>query len=484
MTQGFRLPALALLLALGACSTNPATGRQSFTGFLSEGGETEIGREQHDEVLKAFGGAYEDAALQRYVDGIGQLLAATSERRNLRYRFTLLDSPVVNAFALPGGYVYVTRGLLALAGNEAELAGVIAHEIGHVSARHAAERYSQAMLANIGLMGVGIVAGGGVLADALGTGAAAYLQGYSRDQEYEADLLGVRYLARAGYEPKAMSSFLAKLEAHDRLQAALAGEGGGDEPWGIMASHPRTADRVGRAIAAAGDSAIARPMTEEATYLGKIDGLAYGDSPEDGYVRGRRFLHPGLGIGFEVPPGFTLVNTPERVQAQGPGGSVIVLDRAPKPAAGDMATYLTRNWGRNLSLVGVESLEVNGYEAATGYTTLRDRDGRYDLRLVALRFDDGTIYRFIFATPEPLTRSLAVDLRRATYSFHRLTDEERTGLRPQRIAVVVAAPGDTVASLAARMPFADWREERFRVLNGLGASQRLVSGRLVKLVVE
>jgi predicted Zn-dependent protease len=225
-------------------------------------------------------------------------------------------------------------------------------------------------------------------------------------------------------------------------------------------------------------------MTEEATYLGKIDGLVYGDSPEDGYVRGRRFLHPGLGIGFEVPPGFTLVNTPERVLARGPGGSVIVLDRAPKPAAGDMATYLTRNWGRNLSLVGVESLDVNGYEAATGYTTLRDRDGRYDLRLVALRFDDGAIYRFIFATPEPLTDSLAVDLRRATYSFHRLTGEELASLRPQRIAVVVTEPGDTVASLAARMPFADWREERFRVLNGLGASQRLVSGRMVKLVVE
>ncbi len=467
--------------SLAGCTVNPATGRQSFTGFLSPASEADIGRQHHGEILEAFGGAYEDPELARYVASVGQLLASTSERASLAFTFTVLDTPIVNALALPGGYVYVTRGLLALADNEAELASVLAHEIGHVAARHTAERYSQAVLANIGLIGVGI-ATGGAFADALGTGAAAYLQGYSRDQEYEADILGVRYLARAGYQPAAMSSFLAALAAADRLDAELAGRPEAAAAFDIMSSHPRTADRVGRAVAAAGVAAVANPMLERDAYLAQIDGLLYGDAPEQGYVRGRRFLHPAQGFAFEVPPGFHMMNGPGRVIAHGPQDSAIAFDSAP-PTDRDMASYLTEDWGRNIALDGVETLEVNGYEAATGIVTVRGGGGETDVRLVAIRFEDGNVYRFVFVTPPAVTQQLALELRRTTYSFRRLDPGEAAALRPQRIAVMTAGPGDTVERLARRMPFEDRREERFRVLNGLVAGERLGPGP-VKLIVE
>ena len=191
--RAIRVPALSLaLVALAACTTNPATGRNSFTGFMSPQQELQIGAEEHPKILATFGGAYDDAGIAAYVDEVGQRLARNSDLPELKLTFTVLDSSIVNAFALPGGYVYVSRGLLALARNEAELAGVLAHEIGHVTARHSAQRYSQTIIAGLGANVLGAVVGApaGQLAQ---LGAATYLSAYSRDQEFEADTLGVRY---------------------------------------------------------------------------------------------------------------------------------------------------------------------------------------------------------------------------------------------------------------------------------------------------
>ena len=222
------IPALALPSAC-ARVVNPATGQTEFTA-MSPAQEQEIGEEQHPQVLMQFGGPYDDAELQSYVSRIGDELAAVSELPELDFTFTVLNSEVINAFALPGGYVYITRGLLALADNEAELAGVMAHEIGHVTARHSAQRYSRGVLAQGGLAIGTVLAGvlgGGAAADLVqqagGLGAQAYLAGYSRDQEFQADELGVRYMARAGYDPTAMSSFLEKLERNDQLMRRLSG---------------------------------------------------------------------------------------------------------------------------------------------------------------------------------------------------------------------------------------------------------------------
>ncbi|HLB79589.1 MAG TPA: M48 family metalloprotease [Dongiaceae bacterium] len=475
---------LALALAAAGCTVNPATGEQSFTAFMSEGDEIRIGRETHPKLLEEFGGAYDDPEIARYVASIGGFLASTSERPNLPFTFTVVDSPMVNAFALPGGYVYVTRGLLALAGNEAELAGVLAHEIGHVTARHAAQRYSQAVLAQIGLAGLGLATGSGALADIAGAGAAIYLQGYSRDQEFEADTLGVRYLSRATYDTGAMSGFLEKLLASSRFDAELAGRPGAADAYDILSTHPRTLDRVERAVLAAGAAPVADPLVARDVYLDKIDGMLFGDDPEEGFVRGRRFLHPGLRFAFEVPPGFRLHNSAKRVVARGPEDAAIVFDAAPEPSRARMVDYLVYDWGRDAALDEVAALDIDGLEAATGRTRVQTDRGPLDLRLVAIRFDADTIFRFIFATPPALTERLSLDLRRTTYSFRRLSAAEASSLRPQRLRVVTARSGDTVADLAQRLPFDDYREERFRVLNGLGPADRLVPGQRVKIVVE
>lgn len=488
--RGFTRLAAVLLLsaglagALGACSTNPATGRQSFTGFMSEADELQIGREQHPQITAEFGGTYDDPEVARYVDSIGQFLVSTSERPDLKFTFTVLNSPVVNAFALPGGYVYVTRGLLALANSEAELAGVIGHEIGHVTARHSAQRYSQAMLANIGMLGVAIATGSGTLANLAGSGAQLYLQSYSRDQEFEADLLGVRYLSRATYDPQAMSSFLQNLLADSRLDAALAGQPGAADEYNIMATHPRTADRVQRAIEAAGGKPVANAMVERDIYFDKIAGMLYGDDPKEGFIRGRRFAHPTMKFEFTVPEGFRLHNSSAAVIARGPDGAGIQFDRAPKAPGGDLVDYLAYDWGKQISLNNLERITVNGLDGATGTARVNTSGGAADLRLVAIRYDAGTVYRFLMLTPRNLTGELSEGLRRTTYSFKKLTDAEASALKPQRIRVVTVGAGDTVASLAARMAIEDHQVERFRVLNGLSEGATLTVGQQVKLVAE
>ncbi len=487
-----RTIALSLpLLALAGCAVNPATGKLSFTTFLAPADETVVGREEHPKILEQSGGAYTERNLGAYVRNVGQRLARVSETPNLAFTFTVLDDPKVNAFAVPGGYVYVTRGLLALADTEAEMAGVLAHEIGHVVARHSAERYSQAVAANLGLtvLGVlgkaaGVPAGVGSLAS---FGAQAYLQGFSREQELEADMLGVRYMTRAGYDPRAMISFFRKLQGHDALEAAVSGRPQAADRFHIMSTHPRTADRIAQAIELARVSPAANPRIGRDAYLARIDGMVFGDAPKQGIRKGRVFAHPELGIRFTVPPGFVLFNSPGRVLARGPGGAAIVFDMARGPAAGrvrSLRAYVVRDWGNRLSLRGVERITVNGMEAATGRDRLQTRDGPRDVRLLAIRERPDRIYRFIFLTPPSLTARLTNELKRTTYSFRRLSRREAASIRPLRLRVVTVGAGDTAKGLAARMPLGKFSLAWFETLNGLGRGQPLVPGRRVKVVVD
>ena len=476
--------AAAAMLGAGACTADPASGDDRFTVFMSPAEEARIGREQHEKVVKQFGGVYDDADLARYVSSIGRFLAQTSERPDLDFTFTVLDTPIVNALALPGGYVYVTRGLLALAANEAELAGVIAHEIGHVTARHAAERYSRGVVAGIGLTVLGVLSGSEALNRLAGVTAELVLKAYSREQELEADTLGVRYLTRAGFDPGAMSSFLAKLQAHDALAARLRGEDGGGEGIGLLATHPRTSERIAQAIRAAGVGRVANPIVARDIYLGKIDGLLYGDNPDQGVITGRVFAHPRLRFRFEVPAGFRLLNGADRVVALGPDGARIVFSGAPRGRATTMARYLTAAWGAELPLRQVETITVGGLEAATAAARVKTQRGPMDLRLVAIAFDEKTVYRFLFLTPLHLSDKLAVALRRTTYSFRALSPREAAALKPLRIAIRTVRPGDTVASLARMLPFETLAVERFRVLNGLAPDQRLSPGDKVKIITN
>ncbi len=473
------------LLGLAACSVNPATGEESFTTFMSRADEMEVGAREHPKILKQHGGAYGAPGLTGYVRRVALGLTRVSETPDFPYTITTLNDDSVNAFALPGGYIYITRGLLALADNEAEMAGVLAHEIGHSVARHTAERYSKAVAANLGLNILGAIGGAMGAPPGIGNiasfGTQAYLQGFSREQELEADMLGVRYLARAGYDPDAMTSFLHKLQANDRLEAALTGEKGKAESFSIMSTHPRTQDRVAQALRLARIAPGGAFRVERDAYLERIDGMVFGDDIAQGVRRGREFAHPELRIRFEVPPGFVLFNSPRRVLARGPGKSVIAFDMAEK-AVKSLTAYLVRDWGRNYTLRDVEIIEINGMEAATGHGRARSRNGTRDLRLVVIRGGDKRIFRLVFLTPPELTQRLATELRRTTYSFRRLNAEETRAIRPLRLAIIPVEPGDTAAGLAARMPFETHRLERFRTLNGLERGQSLTLGSRIKTV--
>lgn len=482
--------ALCLILVgfAGIGIARPALAQVDFLTdlLMSEAQERQFAEQEHPKILEQFGGEYRDADLQTYVGSIANFLGQVSRRPDIRYRLTILNSPVVNAFALPAGYLYVTRGLLALAENEAELAGVVAHEIGHVTARHTAQRFSHSVLAQgiVGLLGAATqnteMAGLVRLVEPV---AVVALQSFSREHEHEADMLGVRSLSRAGYDPRAMASFLAKLGAQTRLDARLSGQGGAGDQFNLLATHPRTAERVGRTIQAAGGLRVRDPMLAKEIYLRKIDGLLFGDDPDQGFVRGSQFIHPKLNFRFEVPKDFMLLNGQKQVTARDSAGAVITFDRAAVASQISVDDYLRQVWAKDIGLSAAERLNVNGLRAASGRVGLQQGSQVVELRFVAIRTSSTAVDRFVFAAPASGGARYDEPFKQTIFSYRRLGSDEAGRERPSRIKLHRVQAGDTVESLSAGFPDPNLREDRFRVINGLAPNQRLDVGDWVKLVV-
>ena len=468
------------LIASG-CTTNPATGESAFTLFMSPADEVRVGAQEHPKILARFGGAYEDPRVGGYVAEIGGRLAANSEMSRFPFTFTVLNSPEVNAFALPGGYVYVTRGLLALANSEAELAAVIGHEIGHVVARHTAQRYSQSVAAGVGVALLGAVVGGATQQLAQ-LGSELYLAGFSREQEFEADQLGVRYLKNAGYESYAMGGFLKNLIRNKTLQEQIRDD---DLPNAdFFSTHPNTPDRVARAAAAGAVGVVGRDAL-----LQNVAGLVFGDDPSQGLIRGRRFSHPDLGLTFEAPPGFRLTNTQQAVYARKRNAAIVRFDAARRDEAHpDPRIYLTEIWALNTALSNVERISIGGLPAATASArvsgSLDDYRGPLDARFVAVQFPSNKLFRLLFLSVPTQTSGLETDFRRTTFSLRTLSSTEISQLVPLTVEVLDVRPGSTSESLAAGLPFSSLRLERFRVLNGFNPGDQPVPGEKVKVIAE
>jgi predicted Zn-dependent protease len=282
-----------------------------------------------------------------------------------------------------------------------------------------------------------------------------------------------------------MSSFLTKMQLHSDLQATLAGRKSGEaDHFNLFATHPRTADRVERAIEQAGLAGVKRVRDDRESYLRRIDGVLYGDDPEQGFVRGRAFMHPSLKLRFEVPEGFQLLNGADEVTATGPGGAVIRFDNAPESYRGPMRGYVTDLWARRAPLGQVEQLNVNAMEGASAISRLNTQQGPIDVRFTAIRFAPDRIFRFQFMAPSPVMAQIAPELGKVTGSFRRLTDQEAAALKPSRLRLVTAAAGDTVESLSRRMAQPSHQVERFRALNGLKPGENIAAGRLYKIVSD
>ena len=477
----FSIPAIliAALLALSACTTNPATGEQQFTGLLPAGQEAQVGASEHEKIRAAYGG-FMQGNVATYVSNIGQKIARNTERQDVNYQFFVLDSSEVNAFALPGGYIYISRGLLTLADDEAELAGVLAHEIGHVTGRHAAARTSQGALVGIGAAILGAATGSNAVGQIASTGGDLYVRSYSRGQESEADTLGVRYLTRAGYDPAAMADFLTSLERQTQLEAKLAGREG-ESTSAFLSTHPLTSDRI-RAARAEAQQYPQSGVRNRDQYLTMVDGLTYGDSAAQGFVSGNTFYHPQMGFAFDVPQGFNVQNGPREVVAAGPGGAAIIFDAA--SGSGDPAAYLRNQWFKDAPLSGVEAITINGMRAATGALAGTANGRPVTVRAVAIEWQPGRFYRFQMAIPQTANSAVIDELRRTTYSFRRLNQSEVASLRPLQLDIFTAGPGDSVQARAARMPFSSYQVERFQVLNGLNPGEGLQPGRIYKTVIQ
>ncbi|HCK33115.1 MAG TPA: peptidase M48 family protein [Rhodospirillaceae bacterium] len=470
-------------LVLSGCTTNLATGEKQFTAFMPAEQEAKIGAENHQAILDEFG-YYEGATIQAYVNNIGQKIAKHTERDDVKYTFTVVDSPVVNAFAVPGGYIYISRGLMALANDEALLASVIGHEIGHITARHSAQQQSQGVLANLGLAALSIATDApAALGQAASLGADLYLKSYSRKHEHQADELGIRYLYRAGYNPSASAEFLEQLEAEGNLNALIEGKNANAVPE-YFSTHPITTDRIDRTIQLAANYPLQSTDDKKVTYFSTIDGIVYGESPRNGYVRGQDFIHTELGFKFSFPEGYKISNLPTQVVGQS-SNSVMVFDGAKKEAGQSIQDYLINVWLKNRSDYAVpETITVNGMPAVTtSFSALASGKTR-TTRIIAIAFDNTQVYRFAIQTANPPPATILTDLKRATYSFKKLSAAEKAQYKPKRIKVFAAKAGDTVASLAARIPFDDHKEQRFRVLNGLSARDTIQPNKLYKTIVE
>ena len=472
-------PAVAafVALALAACASAPGA-RQIFLPELPKQTEpVAAGQREHQRVLAAYGGGYEDPKLQAKLASVVQRLVAASERPEMTYRVTILNSPAINAFALPTGQLYVTRGLIGLANDSAELASVLSHEMAHVIARHAAIREEQArrteLVSNINDM----LGDPQVGALALARSKLA-LAGFSRAQEFEADGIGVGIAARAGLDPFGAARLLASMGRNADLRAT--GRTGDGRSLDFLSSHPATPERVRNAQSNARQYTAPGPGDrDKAAYLASLDGMIYGEDPVDGFVRGRRFLHPKLGFTFQAPDGFVLDNTAQAVLGLKDGAvQALRLDIVRIPAEQSLIEYLNSGWIENIEDGSVEELAVNGFPAATATA----KGDQWAFRLYAIRFGS-EVYRFIFAAKN---RTVETDrgFRDAVNTFRRLSLAEIQSVKPLRLRIVKVEPGDTVESLASRMALIDRRVDRFRVLNGLDANERPKPGDLVKIIVE
>lgn len=488
MKTKYRLLVLLLLLSLfGGCAVNPVSGKQDLV-LLSEGDEIALGRKTNQEVLQQYK-VYDNPALQAYVQNIGTKLALNSHRNNLVYRFTVLDSKEVNAFALPGGYIYITRGLMAYLKSEAELAAVLGHEVGHVTARHSVRQYSANQLTNIGVaLGSifipGMTQASSQLAQLFG---AALLRGYGREHELEADRLGAEYLARTGYNPKAMLDVISVLKNQEVFEREVAAAEG-REPriyHGVFSTHPDNDTRLQEVVGTASEltkKTTSAKFVGHEDYMAYIDNLVYGDSPRDGILRGRRFFHGDLNFSMMFPKQWNVSNLPDRILLTAPGGGAIIqitaedINKKLSPR-----NFMIQRMGLN-NLENEAALNINGLEAHTGISVINTKEGPRPTRFTVIYYDQRA---YIVAGTSKVASNLQKydqAIMETAKSFHALTENEKELAKPLRLKIVKATDETRFEDLAKHSSLDSHAESQLRLLNAMYPSGEPKKDELLKIV--
>ena len=491
--RGPRLGLLALVAAVGvwtvACATNPVTGDREFV-FMSEEQEIALGQQADAEIRQDMG-VYDDPALIGYVEEIGYQLAEASHRPELPWTFTVVDSPAVNAFALPGGYIYLTRGIMAYLGDEAELAGVLGHEIGHVTARHSVQAYSRSTGAQLGLLLGQIFVppmragpyGAPNLTDLAGSGLGLMFLKFGRDDEKQADRLGAEYAAAAGWDPQGVSDMLSTLSEINQISDRR-----GTPNW--LSTHPDPADRVAEvgstvdAATAAGDPA--RLIVARREYLERIDGMRFGDNPEQGVVRGSTFLHPALMFEVDFPDGWEIQNSDTVVLAKQPGREYYML-----------LQQAQRVRGRTLEEIAAESMQGAGYRLQSSRpTTINGLDavigfyqgqvggvGTVFARAAFIRHGPQEVYVLAGVGPNADFNAIEREIDEAIGSFRRLSEEEADRIVPNVIALYDVQTGDTWQAIAQHEGEEIVNAATLAIMNGYPVNEQPRAGDVIKIVV-
>ena len=476
--------AAAAVFVTGCATTADAASNRS-TAITAA--EAKSGAEQHPQLLQEFGGAMTGPQAQ-YVEQVGKNIAVQSSLSNARDAFTvsLLNSSVNNAFAIPGGYIYTTRQLVGLMNNEAELAGVLGHEVGHVAARHS-QRRQKAATKNSILGALGSILAGAVLGNSqIGQAISGYIQQgsqlltlkFSRSQELEADKLGIQYLRSAGYDPHAMATVLQSLALQNALDASLQGRNDATIPeW--ASTHPDPASRVKSALSMAGN---ATGVTNRDTFLTRIDGLTYGDDPAQGVIEGNQFIHPNYRLAFTAPSGFYMVNGTQAVSINGQSGQAQLTTA---PFNGNLETYVRQAFAslsqnQQIAPQSLQRTTVNGIPAMYGTARVNSGGSQVDVVIFAYEFSNSQAFHFMTISQAGRSSVFSPMFN----SMRRISANEAAQVIPRVIDVVTVGSRDTVQSLAARMAYTDAQEQRFRELIELTSGQTVTPGQKVKLVVR
>jgi len=483
-------PALSALLALStACASvvNPVTGEREYT-TMSPQQEVQVGRQAAAEVEQQLG-FIDGAALQAYVGQLGARLAQLSPRQDVKYEFHAVDMEATNAFALPGGFVYVSRGLLALANSEDELAGVVGHEIGHVAARHSAQRQTRGQLAGIGAaiatIGAAIL-GGGELAQSVGqiaqTGAQGWLASYSRDQELQSDEIGQQLAAKAGYDPNAIGEFLAALGREEEVRT------GEKRQATFLDSHPTSDERVRRAAARAASltRAAATPIARgRSDFVQRTEGILVGPDPAQGIFRESLFLHPDLDFAIRFPRGWQTQNSPQAVMAKPEqGNAILALIAVPKSEATDARSAAQRMLSeaaqQNVRAEDGGGVRV-GAAGARGYRVRALSQGQLIERTYFMH--GGGVFALHSQTYQQEADRWADPFDRTLASFRALSPDDRAQITETRLALVPAKAGETLEQVSRRSDNS-WSAAETALYNGLRGDEKLASGFLVKVAKE
>ena len=470
-------------IMMSGCSVNPATGNKEFTPFLPQSAEKEIGATEHRNVVNEFGGEYDNNRLRSYVQKVANRITSSSELPSDYYTVTLLNSPVVNAFALPGGYLYITRGLATLANTEAELAGVLGHESGHVTGRHAAGRSNVQALAGIGAMLAGVLTGNQQIAQLAQIGGQGLIASYSRSDEYEADELGIRYLSKSGYNPFAQADFLYSLQLNSHYDKQVSGNKASAPSF--FATHPDTGDRVNNAADLAKGKFVEKPHNGRLEHLKAINGTIWGDDPKQGMIKDNKFIHPDMRFEFTVPTDYVLTNTPSAVIAKHQSGIMVQFDADLKATSRPMTDYLRYEFAKDLPISALQKVNLkNAKDAATAIAQLNTNQGTLQARLFAIRMADNKVYRFMNAAPANLFQSHDRNFYDIASSFRKISSNEAVAITPYFVRYRSIRRGDTIASLSRLLPFKTNQELTFRQLNGFSPTAKLPSSGYVKIITN